>query len=251
MIHVPLNPQRISQALGNGYWRVKVISETISTQSEIINNFSPLQHGDLLIAEFQNNGRGRLDRKFIAPPMRALLFSTFIKPERAISEWGWLPLIIGLSVAEALSELTGKEFLTKWPNDVLYEGKKVSGILCESSHGGLIAGVGINVNFEKSELPVKNASAINLVTGSEAERELVLAATLGKISENLKIWNESGVNLLADIYLKYSATIGKEVRVELGNGNTISAIAIGLSEFGELKLSNGSAVSIGDVTHLR
>jgi len=183
--------------------------------------------------------------------MRALLFSAFIKPERAISEWGWLPLIIGLSVAEALTELTGKEFLTKWPNDVLYEDKKVCGILCQSNYGGVIAGIGINVNFEKSELPVKNASAINLITGSEAERELVLAATLRKISENLRIWGESGVNSLADIYLKYSDTIGKEVRVELGSGNTISAIAVGLSEFGELKLSNGSTVSIGDVTHLR
>ena len=251
MTHVPLNPQRISQALGNGYWRVKVISETTSTQSEIINNFSPLQHGNLLIAEFQNNGRGRLDRKFIAPPMRALLFSTFIKPERAISEWGWLPLIIGVSVAKALSELTGKEFLTKWPNDVLYEGKKVSGILCESNYGGVIAGIGINVNFEKSELPVKNAWAINLIIGKEIERELVLAAVLCEISKNLRIWGESGINSLAEIYLKYSATIGKEVRVELSNGNTISATAIGLSEFGELKLSNGSAVSIGDVTHLR
>jgi BirA family biotin operon repressor/biotin-[acetyl-CoA-carboxylase] ligase len=67
----------------------------------------------------------------------------------------------------------------------------------------------------------------------------------------LRIWGESGVNSLADIYLKYSDTIGKEVRVELGSGNTISAIAVGLSELGELKLSNGSTVSIGDVTHLR
>lgn len=115
----------------------------------------------------------------------------------------------------------------------------------------MIAGIGINVNFEKSELPVKNAWAINLIIGKEIERELVLAAVLCEISKNLRIWGESGINSLAEIYLKYSATIGKEVRVELSNGNTISATAIGLSEFGELKLSNGSAVSIGDVTHLR
>lgn len=237
--------------LGNGYWRVKVISETTSTQSEIINNFSPLQHGDLLIAEFQNNGRGRLDRKFIAPPMRAILFSAFIKPERSISEWGWLPLVIGVSVAEALSRITGKEFLTKWPNDVLFGEKKVCGILCESNYGGVIAGVGINVNFDSSELPVDNADSLNLIMGKSMERDLVLAEVLTQISKNLELWNTSSVELISETYIKYSATIGTEVKVELGNGKVISAKALGISEVGELLLDDGSAISIGDVTHLR
>jgi len=251
VIHVPLNPQRISQVLGNGYWRVKVISETTSTQSEIINNFSPLQHGDLLIAEFQNNGRGRLDRKFIAPPMRAILFSAFIKPERFISEWGWLPLVIGASVAEALSRITGKEFLTKWPNDVLLGEKKVCGILCESNYGGVIVGVGINVNFDSSELPVDNADSLNLIMGKAIERDLVLAEVLTQISKNLELWNTSSAELISETYIKYSATIGTEVKVELGNGKVITAKALGISEVGELLLDDGSAISIGDVTHLR
>ena len=237
--------------LGNGYWRVKVISETTSTQSEIINNFSPLQHGDLLIAEFQNNGRGRLDRKFIAPPMRAILFSAFIKPERSISEWGWLPLVIGASVAEALSRITGKEFLTKWPNDVLFGEKKVCGILCESNYGGVIAGVGINVNFDSSELPVDNADSLNLIMGKAMERDLVLAEVLTQISNNLELWNKSSAELISETYIKYSATIGTEVKVELGNGKVITAKALGISEVGELLLDDGSAISIGDVTHLR
>lgn len=253
MIHVPLNPQRISQALGNeiGYWRVKVISETTSTQSEIKNVYSPIQHGDLLITDFQKNGRGRLNRNFIAPPTRALLFSTFLKPERSNSDWGWFPLIIGLSVAESLSEITGKSFLTKWPNDVQHEGKKVSGILCESNQVGIIAGIGINVNFASSELPVENATALNIIVGREFERELVLAEILKKISANLKLWNLKQDQLIFEKYLKNSATIGKNVNVELGNGNIISANAIGISNNGELILDNGDAVSIGDVTHLR
>ncbi|MBU6243153.1 MAG: biotin--[acetyl-CoA-carboxylase] ligase [Acidobacteria bacterium] len=251
MIHVPLNPQRISQGLRNGYWRVKVISETTSTQSEIFNFFSPIQDGDLLVAEFQNSGRGRLDRKFVAPPMRALLFSTFLKPSRNISEWGWLPLIIGLSVAESLTELTGKKFSTKWPNDVLYEGKKVCGILCESSHGGVIAGVGINVNFDQSELPVKNATAVNLISGKLYERDQVLIEVLNRIKMNLEIWNKNLTNSLPENYLKFSATLNNSVRIDLGNGNAVTAKAIGISEAGELELDNGTAVSIGDVTHLR
>jgi BirA family transcriptional regulator, biotin operon repressor / biotin---[acetyl-CoA-carboxylase] ligase len=232
----------MNSALTGGYWSVRAVEEIDSTQSALKSS-SP-KHGDVIVANYQSAGRGRLDRRFEANPGSALLFSFYIEPRGARDKWGFIPLLVGLSVAEIL----GIEFYTKWPNDILSDHGKVGGILSEIHGDGIVIGIGLNVSMTAEDLPVHTASSILLTLGSAPNRNKLLPAILKEISFNLEEW-ESGVDLIDD-YLDSSATMGKRVKVELPNGESIEGTAAGISSNGELLLDSGDLISVGDIIHL-
>ncbi len=232
----------IDYALGEGYWSVKVLGEIDSTQSVL--KASTPRHGDVIVAEYQSAGRGRLDRKFESQIGTGLLFSAFVQPKRNKADWGFIPLLIGLSVAEVL----GIEFFTKWPNDILSDLGKVGGILCETYGEGVLIGIGINVSTTQEQLPVPTATSIFLTTGSAPDRNVLLSAILREIAFNLEQWQD-GEELIED-YLDSSATIGKQVSVDLPDGSTMVGTATGISMSGELMLDSGVIISVGDILHL-
>jgi BirA family biotin operon repressor/biotin-[acetyl-CoA-carboxylase] ligase len=219
------------------------VVETIDSTQSALKLASP-QHGDVIVANYQSAGRGRLDRSFEADKGSALLFSAYVTPKRESSEWGFIPLLVGLSVAEVL----GIEFFTKWPNDILSDLGKVGGILCEVHGEGIIIGIGLNVSMTEEQLPVPTASSVLLTLGSAPDRNLLLPAILKEIAFNLAEW-ESGEDLVDD-YLDSSATMGKKVSVKLPDGSSIEGIASGISSNGELLLDSGEIISVGDVLHL-
>ncbi len=237
-----LDQRSINDALNGRYWRVTLIDKIDSTQSGI--KVSNPVHGDVLVTNYQSAGRGRQDRDFEAPAGSALLFSAFVQPKRDRSEWGFIPLIAGFSVAEIL----GIEFYSKWPNDILSDLGKVGGILCEVHGDGVIIGIGINVAMTQDQLPVPTASSIFLTTGNAPDRSELLIKILNEIAFNLRDW-EAGEDLIDD-YLDSSATMGKSVSALLPDGTSIEGVAIGISAQGELLLADGSVISVGDISHL-
>jgi len=239
---VELDQTSINHAVTDSYWSVKVVETIDSTQSAL--KLASPQHGDVIVANYQSAGRGRLDRSFEADKGSALLFSSYVTPKRERSEWGFIPLLVGLSVAEVL----GIEFFTKWPNDILSDLGKVGGILCEVHGEGIIIGIGLNVSMTEEQLPVPTASSVLLTLGSAPDRNLLLPAILKEIAFNLAEW-ESGEDLVDD-YLDSSATMGKKVSVKLPDGSSIEGIASGISSNGELLLDSGEIISVGDVLHL-
>ena len=247
VIRASLDEGAISAQMPSNYWRVRVLSEVGSTQDELKNEL--VSNGDCVVAEFQSAGRGRLDRKFDSAPNVALLFSFYIKPGRG-SQWGWIPLIAGMSVAQTLNEVTSSEsFATKWPNDVLSSNGKVAGILCERFGEGIIVGIGVNVSTQVDELPVETATSVFIETGIELNRNDLLAALLQNFQTLFDKW-ETGEDLTPK-YRALSATIGEPVRVLLPNSATIEGVAIGVSAEGELILESGDLINVGDVVHLR
>lgn len=247
VIRASLDEGAISAQLPSNYWRVRVLSEVGSTQDLLKNEL--VSNGDCVVAEFQSAGRGRLDRKFESVPGVALLFSFYIKPGRK-SQWGWIPLIAGMSVARTLNEATeSQNFETKWPNDVLGTSGKVAGILCERFGEGIIVGIGINVSTQVHELPVESASSIFVETGIEVDRNVLLASLLSNFQDLFERW-ESGEDLIAK-YRALSATIGQQVQVFLPRSVTIEGLAIGVDVEGQLVLESGDCINVGDVVHLR
>ena len=257
MIRASLNEARISSHLAhltrlsqtdlNSYWRVRVLSETSSTQDELKNEL--VSNGQCVVSEFQSAGRGRLDRSFQSPPGVALLFSFYIKPVRGDSQ-GWIPLIAGMSVAQSLNELTAEtSYSNKWPNDVITDYGKVCGILCERYGDGIIVGIGLNVTTQIDELPVASATSIFISSGIEIDRNELLPTILHNFQELFQRW-ESGHDLQPR-YRALSSTIGHEVQVSLPNGLSIESRAIKIGTNGELILESGDVVSVGDITHLR
>ena len=106
-----LNADAIAGALESSYWRVSVVEEIDSTQNYL--RTSNPKSGDLITAEYQSAGRGRLDRKFDAEKSSALLFSFYFEPENEVKNLGYLTLLVGASVTATLNEITNNNNFNK------------------------------------------------------------------------------------------------------------------------------------------
>ena len=228
-----------------------MVDLTASTQSDLAElvNSSVAKSGEVIAAEFQSNGRGRLDRTFEAPPQSALLFSFYIAPKRARSEWSFISFLAALAMREVISKDIKDKVSLKWPNDILIGDKKVAGLLAQQIGDGVIIGIGINVAMGADELPVPTATSLALAGSNNLDRNLLLSAFLNQFADIFKEW-DSGRDFL-EKYRQVSSTLGRQVRVEVLGRDSIEAEAVAITAQGALILSDGTEVNVGDVVHLR
>jgi BirA family transcriptional regulator, biotin operon repressor / biotin---[acetyl-CoA-carboxylase] ligase len=147
--------------------------------------------GAIAVAEEQSEGRGRLGRSWHAPAGTSLLFSLLLRPSVESSRLPELSLVAGGAVAEAIADVTGLDPAIKFPNDVLIGGRKVAGVLAESSEGRVVLGVGINVNQTLEQLPSgaqTEPTSLQLVLGAPVDRALLLAAVLARLESAYDAW---------------------------------------------------------------
>ena len=246
----PLNKSIIDANISQ-YWRVSVVDLTASTQSDLAElvNSSVAKSGEVIAAEFQSNGRGRLDRTFEAPPQSALLFSFYIAPKRARSDWSFISFLAALAMREVITENLVENTSLKWPNDILIGDKKVAGLLAQQIGDGVIIGIGLNVAMGADELPVPTATSLALAGSNNLDRNLLLSAFLNQFAEIFKEWDSGGDFL--EKYRQVCSTLGRQVRVEVLGRDSIEAEAVAISAQGALILSDGTEVNVGDVVHLR
>lgn len=133
--------------------------------------------GIVVKADYQTSGRGRFERKWVSPRGKNLLFSILLRPKWKSSKVPILTMVTAECLVELLTGL-GVQSKIKRPNDVLVNGKKIAGILSESSGAGdtidyLVIGVGLNVNSKKREIP-EGATSILLETEKSIDREELL-----------------------------------------------------------------------------
>jgi len=145
--------------------------------------------GSTAIADHQSAGRGRLGRAWVAAEGRALLLSVLFRPAPGglAEAAGALPLRVGLAVADALRQLTVIEASIKWPNDVIANGGKLAGILCEAASSCVVVGIGVNVLQQREDFPPElrdTATSVRLATGSTCSR----ARLAGAILDGLRPW---------------------------------------------------------------
>ena len=232
-----LNVDEINSKVAQ-YWSVSVTEETTSTQSDLIKNFNS---GNVLVAEYQSAGRGRLDRKFEVPPRKGLTFSFCISPDQ---DFGWIPLITGLAVANAINKYLNSDAVKiKWPNDLLINGKKLAGILSEKCESGVVVGVGINIYQTQAELPIADAISLSMVR--PVDRESLLIEILNELGEVF-----SDIENQKNMYREQCATIGAKVQATLPDGEIIEDFALGISNEGALLLKSRE-IRVGDIVHLR
>ena len=219
--------------------------------------------GAVLVAEHQVAGRGRLDRVWTSPPRAGLTVSFLLRPDVPAARRGWLPLLTGVALAEAVGEVTGVRASLKWPNDlVAADGRKLAGILAETVTSpatpmAVVVGVGLNVNTTADELP-DTGTSLSRVLGAAVDRGPVLLAFLRAVERRYRHWTEvlgdpvtSGV---AQDYLGWSSTVGTEVAVTLPDGSTLSGTAQAVDWDGRLVVATGSGtvqLASGDVRHVR
>lgn len=284
----PLREADLRSALVDGpladYSDVRVVGEVGSTNAELL-EFAATGDGDrsALIAEFQSAGRGRSGRAWTAPAGSQVALSVLIRPGAIHPDlFGWLPLVTGLAVRDALAGSAGIESSLKWPNDVMVgegvDARKIAGILVEMtsvpaegvysmSLPAIVVGVGLNVSLREDELPVPHATSIDLeraASGKEpADRLIVAKELLRALAVRHNQWRAcergSGSVISDELYYEYidaCATVDQAVRVELPSGDTEFGTATKIDRSGQLVVDRGPdaepfTVAAGDVHHVR
>ena len=242
--------------------RIYYFDEIDSTQNyalQISNNTN--ENGAIIIAEKQTHGKGRLNRKWYSPE-GGIWLSVIIHPEFQISDATIIPLAVSLALCESIKKVHKIKTDVKWPNDITIDGKKVAGMLIDTSIQGnkvenLVLGIGINfaVNIQQIEKRLKNSpnfygvtslfpeknkpSKIELLVQFLLELEKVINSLIkGKNAQIIRDWS------------KHTNMFGKTISVNTGNGK-ISGIAKKIDSDGALIIKTGTKnrrIFVGDVT---
>ena len=239
-------------------WTVHHRAETESTQRDARVGKS----GDVFTADFQTAGRGRLDHKWLSPPGTNLMMSVVLSVEGlSPGHVVTLPLVVGLAVAKALRQfiIHHSSFIIslKWPNDVLVDGKKIAGILCERQDDNVIVGIGVNVGqteFDKeiadratslavifnteTRIPRANASCEAGASGVRHRVGVaeVRAAVLDELGRGYDVWREKGFAAVYPEIVELDCLKGREVSVRQTDGDMspISGVSNGIMADGSL-----------------
>jgi BirA family transcriptional regulator, biotin operon repressor / biotin---[acetyl-CoA-carboxylase] ligase len=241
-----------------GLWReIRVVAETGSTNADLMAAArAGAAEGLVLAAEAQTAGRGRLGRSWASPPRAALTFSVLLRPATVpATQRGWLPLLAGVAVATALRDGATAGAVLKWPNDVLIGERKVAGILAEAHEDAVVLGIGLNVTLTAADLPVPTATSLLLAGAATASRPALLAAIAGELATRYRAWCAApGDPAWREDYLRWCATVGREVRAELPGGAVLTGTAVDVDPVGRLVVQTGGGpvpVGAGDLVHLR
>ena len=199
--------------------------------------------GLVAVADHQTAGRGRLGRRWEAPPGANLLCSILLRPP-AIS---WLAVArVSLAARAAVRDVAGVDAGLKWPNDLVVdvdgESRKLAGVLAEVDGDAVVVGIGINVGWAPPDLPA-------VCLGEDVSRDEVLAAML----ESLAGWLAKSDADVASAYREACVTLNRAVRVELPD-EIVTGNASDVADSGHLLVDTGAClreISAGDVVHLR
>ena len=251
--------------------RLIVLESAGSTNDELLRIADTAPDSTVVVTLDQRAGRGRLGRSWVAPPGRTLAASVLLRPRAAdgtplpLEHFGWFPLLAGLAMTRAVdSLLPARRARLKWPNDVLVEDRKISGLLTELARGGsVVIGSGVNLFLEAAELPTPTSTSMTLEGATLDGHELVDAVLAGYLHELRALCDSflgahgdpdaSGVRAAVS---DACVTLGRGVRVDMPGGAEIPGRALRIDRDGRLVVKSASdgevlAVSAGDVVHVR
>lgn len=233
------------------------LDEVNSTNSYAKANLADIADKTAVCADKQTAGRGRFERAWVDLGKDNIFMSLILKPSNDFKPlYANLTQYFSVILCEILEEY-GLEPKIKWPNDVLVDGKKISGILSETvmqghNFKGLILGAGINLNAKKEDLALitdKEVTALNLECGHAVNKQEFLEKLLNRFFENYDEFLSKGFVMVEDNYINRAGFLGKEISVK-GFNNTVSGLAKSVNHAGELVLENEGKeiiVTMGDI----
>ena len=262
---------------------VRRVAETGSTNSDALDLARyGVSEGVVVVADHQTAGRGRLGRRWEAPPGASLLVSVLLRPPASVADA--VGLTAALAMAEAVERVCGVHAALKWPNDLVVavdgSDRKLAGVLAEADWPArsqasvgwspppspeaqsnerlaVVVGIGVNVNWP-DELPDELAgllTACNHLTGRPVDRDALLAAYLDRLDVRYgELLKRGGRVALVEAWRARLATLGRRVRVDLG-GEDVEGTAVDVTSEGHLVVETVAGdrrtFAVGDVVHLR
>lgn len=228
-----------------------------STNTYALKNFDELKDRTVISADFQTMGRGRFNRTWVSESMENIYISFVLKPVET-KYLANLTQYLSVVVAKIVEKYKVTPTI-KWPNDVLVSGKKICGILCESSSKtnltkGVVLGAGINLNMSKACLDSidRPATALNIVLKREISKEEFLSELVQTFFEDYQEVLENGFLCFEKDYKERIDFLGQKVHVQLRDGDKkVEYTAVDIDDCGNLvvadKDSHSKTIYSGDL----
>ena len=217
--------------------------------------------GLVAVTDHQSVGRGRLDRKWEAPPGSSLLVSVLLREVISAESAHFVTAAVALSGAAAAERLCGIRPGLKWPNDLVINGAKVAGILAEADAGApggapgttaVVVGMGMNLSWPGPE--EAGGTCLNDASGVSVNRDELLTAYLEELGQRLDLLvSDQGRRTLGRQIEDALVTLGQTVSVTTASG-TFRGVAVGLSPAGHLLVDEDGVtheIITGDVVQIR
>jgi BirA family biotin operon repressor/biotin-[acetyl-CoA-carboxylase] ligase len=229
-------------------WRVEIAEVLASTNSALMARGAA--HGHTLLAEAQTAGRGRRGRSWQALPCGSVLLSAAWQFPGGAASLSGLSLSVGVAIARALQTVGATEIALKWPNDILWHGQKLGGVLIELEGDALgptnaVIGIGLNVHLpitarDSIDQPVADLSTA--APGVRADRNALVNALLISLQSTLAEFQLQGFAAHADAWRALHAYEGKATRVLQPDGRVLEAESTSVDADGALVLKRGASL---------
>jgi BirA family biotin operon repressor/biotin-[acetyl-CoA-carboxylase] ligase len=222
-----------------------VHKETVDSTQKVAHRLSQegCEEGTVVIAEEQVAGRGRMEREWYSPKSSGIWMSIILKPKLPPYQAPQFTLLTAVAIVEAIQEVTGLQPKIKWPNDILINGKKMTGILTELQANSdqiyaIIIGIGMNVNQLQFPDHLKEiATSIAIEKGEKVFRPQLIQRILEKLEHYYDLYLKEGFAPIKSLWEQYAISIGKHIKARTITG-TISGKALGITDEGVLQIQD-------------
>lgn len=215
--------------------------------------------GTVIVAEEQTGGKGRLERNFYSPRGKGIYFSVILRPKCLPKDAPKFTLMAAVAVANAMQRFNLPAQI-KWPNDIMFDSRKVVGILTELSAqiekvNYIVVGIGINVNIAPKDFPAdikEFAASLSEINGGKISRLDFFRAVLEEFDKLYCTINAEGFGKIFEYWKKFNITLGKNVKViSAETGESFNGVAEDIDEDGALIVTTESGrqtLYAGDVS---
>jgi len=201
--------------------------------------------GTVVVAEEQTEGRGTKGRSWHSPRGRGLYASVILRPRRP--DLSLLPLLAGVACREAVREAAGVEAALEWPNDIVCEGRKIGGILCEGEFLGnsvtfAVLGIGLNVGQKKEDFPSalrSTAGSLYLASGRQVDKPALEKALWPALDRWFSAWNRDRREEIVRAYETGLVLRAGDVIKVRGNNGVRRGVYRGIDPQARLKMEVG------------
>src|SRR3954469_16268510 len=221
---------------------IQVFQETTST-NDVIDRLARdgVSEGVVVFAESQSKGRGRLGRKWSSPAGRGLWFSLLLRPRIRLDEATRVTVLCATALRRAIQEYAAVQVNIKWPNDLLFNAKKLAGILIELNAEldqvkYLVVGIGVDVNLTANDFPTElrdQATSLREATGTLVNRAELAVGIMRELDNDYERLSAGHFPQIADEWEKHCETLGQDVVIRAGP-NQLRGRAESLGEDGAL-----------------
>ncbi len=230
-----------TEALGRPVHFLESVESTQKIAHRLAQENAP--EGTLVIAEEQVSGRGRMARSWHSPKGTGIWMSLLLRPSLPPQKAPQFTLIAAVAIVEAIKDKCDLDVDIKWPNDLLINGKKVTGILTELQADSeqihsLIIGMGINVNQSAEDFSDdirEIATSLHIESEKTFSRAGIVQEILSNLEKYYAVYIKEGFEPIKEIWEKYAVTIGKQITARTLN-KEIKGFASGITNEGVLKL---------------